>query len=233
MKSTLKRAATIIRALIGREILVARDVRCKTERFGSEFAGWDVAIDRLDSDAVVYSFGVGEDASFDVGLIERFGLTIHAFDPTPKSIEWVRQQDLPSEFVLHEYGIAAFDGEADFSPPENPEHVSHTLLQRTSTREQAISVQVRRLATIAAELGHDRIDVLKMDIEGAEYEVIRDLMKGEIRPGQILVEFHHRFPEVDVDETRTAIDRLRKIGYGLFAVSPSNEEFCFIHLGKA
>ncbi len=218
---------------MGREVFVTRDVQCQCMRFGSEYAGWDVATESLDNNSIVYSFGVGEDVSFDLALIDRFGMTVHAFDPTPRSIQWVKRQDMPAAFILHEYGVASYDGLATFSPPENPDHVSHTMLERASTREAAITVDVKRLATIMAELGHARIDVLKMDIEGAEYEVIRDLLDGPIRPDQVLVEFHHRFPEVDVDETSTAIELLRQAGYALFSVSPSNEEFCFVRRGAS
>jgi Methyltransferase FkbM domain len=47
---------------------------------------------------------------------------------------------------------------------------------------------VKRLATIMKELGHTRLDVLKMDIEGDEYDVLRDIADIPIR--QILVEMH-------------------------------------------
>ena len=33
-----------------------------------------------------HSGGVGEDASFDLGIIERFGCSVFAFDPTPRAI---------------------------------------------------------------------------------------------------------------------------------------------------
>ena len=33
-----------------------------------------------------------------------------------------------------------------------------------------------------------------MDIEGAEYDVIDDILNSNIRIHQILVELHHRFP---------------------------------------
>ena len=178
--------------------------------------------------SIVYSFGVGEDASFDTALIEKFNLTVHAFDPTPKSIEWVKSQGFSGRFVMHEYGIAAFDGNVSFYPPENPDHVSHTMLDRPSTMAKAISVPVKRLNTIMKELRHDTIDILKMDIEGAEYDVINDIAISDIRPHQILVEFHHRFSGVGVRRTEEAIDRLKSIGYCLFSVSTTNEEFCFI-----
>jgi FkbM family methyltransferase len=207
---------------------VEPDLICDKERFGSDYGGWNVVTTRIDTHSIVYSFGVGEDASFDTALIEKFDLTLHAFDPTPKSIDWVNRQGFSNHFVMHNYGIATFDGEAFFNPPENPDHISHTLLDRSSTKANAISVPVKKLSTIMKELGHDQIDILKMDIEGAEYEVIKDISKSGIRPRQILVEFHHRFPGVGIKRSNEAIDRLRSMGYQLFSVSATNEEFCFI-----
>ncbi|MDX1430577.1 MAG: FkbM family methyltransferase, partial [Rhodothermales bacterium] len=111
---------------------------------------------------------------------------------------------------------------------EDPGHVSHTMLDRASTQERSIEVPVMRLRTIMQKLSHDDITVLKMDIEGAEYAVIKDIADSDIRPRQILVEFHHRFPEVTIEQTATAITTLRTIGYSLYWVSPSNEEFSFL-----
>lgn len=218
----------LVKAALGRDILVKPGLACETRRFGSEYGGWIVATEKIDQHSVVYSFGVGEDVSFDVALIEKYGVTVHAFDPTPKSIDWVRKQVLPKAFQLHPFGIAAFDGSVSFSPPENPDHVSHTLLDRVSTKHQAITAPVKRLSTIMSELGHDHIDILKMDVEGAEYDVIEDIARSGIRPHQILVEFHHRFPEVGVEKTKSALETLRSMGYELFAVSESNEEYSFV-----
>jgi FkbM family methyltransferase len=177
----------------------------------------------------VYAAGVGRDISFDLALIQRFGLVVHAFDPTPASIAWVRAQELPAGFVLHEHGLADFDGEALFYPPADPAHVSHTILERPMDRGGVVVAPMKRLVTVVAALGHERIDVLKLDIEGAEYGVIEDLANGALRPGQVLVEFHHRFPGIGASRTHAAISRLRGIGYGVFSVSPTGEEFCFLH----
>jgi len=67
------------------------------------------------------------------------------------------------------------------------------------------------------ELGHEYIDILKMDIEGAEYDVIKDIHHLNIRPQQILVEFHHRFPGVGIKRTKEAIEELYSMGYQLRA----------------
>lgn len=228
MKNFLRRLKILMKVLLGKDILVRPDLQCQTERFGSEYGGWDLVTAGLNVDSVIYSFGVGQDISFDMALIKRFGHAIHAFDPTPKSIDWVKSQNVGEKFILHEYGLAGIDGELTFNPPENPDHVSYTLLDRESTRANAISVSVKRLATVMSELGHSHIDLLKMDIEGAEYDVIDDLLTTGIRPNQLLVEFHHRFPGVGLEKTRQAIDKLRLMDYVLFSVSQSNEEYCFI-----
>jgi len=227
MGHLLGKLKLLAKVALGAEFLVKPDIACATERFGSEYGGWQVITSGIDRNSIVYSFGVGEDASFDIGLIERFDLTVFAFDPTPRSIQWVATQKLPESFVMHPFGIAAFDGDVKFNPPDNPEFVSHTVLDRPSTEEQAITVPVRRLSTILRELGHDRIDVLKMDIEGAEYDVLDEMKENDIRPNQILIEFHHRFQNVGVEKSKSAIEQIRSMGYDLFAVSSSNEEFCF------
>lgn len=227
MGRLLGKLKLLAKVALGTDFLVKPDISCATERFGSEYGGWEIITSDIDRNSIVYSFGVGEDASFDIGLIERFDLTVFAFDPTPRSIRWVATQGFPKSFVMHPYGIAAFDGDVKFNPPDNPEFVSHTVLDRPSTDEQAISVPVRRLSTILRELGHDRIDILKMDIEGAEYDVLDDMQDNDIRPNQILIEFHHRFQNVGVERSKNAIEQIRAMGYDLFAVSSSNEEFCF------
>jgi len=228
MRKIAREIRSMLLAIVGSDLRIKPDLDCEKQRFGSEYGGWEVATGSLTPQTLVYSFGVGEDASFDTALIEHCHLTIHAFDPTPKSVSWARKQGFPANFVLHEYGLAAFDGTVSFNPPENPDHVSHTLLDRPSTQEKSIKVPVKRLKTIMSELGHQHIDILKMDIEGAEYDVIRDICDSGIRPAQILVEFHHRFPGVGVGMTKRAIRQIRSMGYGLFSVSPSKEEYSFI-----
>lgn len=228
MKSIARGLKKFVRVVLNKELFVKADISCAKERLGSDYGGWDIVVTNIDASSIVYSFGVGEDASFDIALIDKYNPTIHAFDPTPKSIEWVNRQGFPDRFVFHDYGIAAFDGNVAFNPPANPDHVSHTLLGRPLTKKNAISVSVMRLSTIMKALGHKQIDVLKMDVEGAEYDVINDICKSDIRPWQILVEFHHRFPDVGIKRTKEAIARLRSMGYQLFSVSSTNEEFSFI-----
>jgi len=198
------------------------------EFHGTEYGGWFISPINLNENSIVYSFGAGEDISFDLSLIEKFGLSVYVFDPTPKSIDFVKRQNLPGKFHFKEYGIADFDGNIKFYPPENPEHVSHTILHRSATSDKYIEVPVKRLETICKELGHDKINLLKMDIEGAEYSVIEDILKSDIQIDQLLVEFHDRFETVDAGDTHKAISGLLESGYEIFSISPTGQEYSFI-----
>ena len=222
----------LVASVLGRRFLAKVDDHCPTQRLGSDYGGWSICPDGIGPESVVYSAGVGEDVSFDLELIGRYGVTVHAFDPTPRSLAWVRGQSLPERFIMHEVGLAAFDGDATFHPPQDPTHASYTLLDRSDAGRDSARAPVRRLTTLMDELGHDRIDILKMDIEGAEIDVIADMLAGGIYPHQVLVEFHHHLPEQSLVESNRAVRRLRRAGYNIFAISPSGREVCFIYRGR-
>jgi FkbM family methyltransferase len=185
----------------------------------------------IEPSSVVYSFGVGEDATWDLELIERFGVRVHAFDPTPRSVRWVSRQETPAAFVFHQLGLAEFDGEAQFAMRSpDPGWTSYELVQREDAGDSVETVEapVARLSTIASRLGHDRIDILKMDVEGAEYAAIDDLVATGPLPTQLLVEFHYSSQRARVAQTRRAIRTLNDAGYRVFARSPVGYEFSFV-----
>lgn len=206
-------------------------VKVPMVRIGSDYGGWAIQAGSLHAGSVVYCFGIGEDVTFDVGLIERFGCTVHGFDPTPRSIDWVKAQQkagkIPAKFVLHEYGLAAHDGEVSFFAPDNPAHVSHTMVEG-ATKGRKITVPVKRLSTIMRELGHASLDLLKMDIEGAEYAAVEDLVGERLPIRQLLVEYHHRFASIGNSKTQASLDLLNANGYRLFCISESAEEYSFV-----
>jgi FkbM family methyltransferase len=226
MRSEVKR---LLMRLAGRDLPFAREVAVESTTLGTEYGSHSVCLRGLGTASVIYSFGVGEDVSFDLELIERAGLTVHAFDPTPRSIAWVKSKRMPPNFIMHAVGLAAYDGVARMWPPDDPTHISHTLIGPRRTAQEAIEVAVNRLATLMRGLGHDRLDVLKLDIEGAEYDVIDDVIASRVEVDQILVEFHHHLRGVPLGRTRGAVEALRGAGYRILHVSRSGQEYSFIH----
>jgi FkbM family methyltransferase len=222
----LDRARHLVRPLVHRR-LHRPEIRRLHTVYGSDYGGWPVLEGSIDSRSVVYSFGVGEDVSFDLAVIDRFGASVHAFDPTPKSKAWIAQQHLPSRFHFHDYGIAASDGEVQFYPPANPEHVSYSVRPGSHERGHPVTRPVHRLSTIMGMLGQTELQVLKMDIEGFEYDVIDNILDDEILPPQLLVEFHHGLYGISNERTTASVARLRDAGYRIFYVSAVGREYGF------
>jgi hypothetical protein len=54
------------------------------------------------------------------------------------------------------------------------------------------------------------------------------LLKSEVKPVQLLVEFHHRFAGIGPGKTAGMIERLRGQGYRIFAVSETGREVSFM-----
>ncbi len=217
------------KCLLGLDIALRPEVALATEFHGTEYGGWAIIPQSIQSTSVVYSFGIGEDASFDLSLINKYGCEVHGFDPTPKSREWVDREIRNSRFVMHPWALNAQDGVLRLFLPKNREHVSASLAHSALMSDEYFDAPAMRLSTIMRKLGHPQVDVLKMDIEGAEYGVIADLCStGAIgRVGQLLVEFHHWMPGISPSASRKALAQLRSVGLRMSWVSQGGHEVLF------
>ena len=206
-----------------------KGIKCKHVWYGNNYGGFYVNPDLLNENSVIYSFGIGEDLSFDKAVIKKHHCHVLGFDPTPKSIQWLKKQQLPEAFHFYDFGIGSESGNVDFYLPKNPEHVSGSLVvQNNIDVKEKVTVKMKSLKDIMSELGHSHIDVLKMDIEGAEYEVIENIIAENISVSQILIEFHERFFENGKRKTEQVTGKLKDKGYQIFAVSDTFEEVSFI-----
>jgi FkbM family methyltransferase len=225
---TIVHGRHLLRVARGQDLWLRATVKRRAIRLGFGDGEWWVGPDGLGPGNIVYSFGIGFDISFDLAMIQRFGSVVHAFDPTPLSLDWLSSQSLPNGFHHHLFGIGIEDGVVDFVLPVN-HGVSFTMALDVPSK-MAAACQIYRLSTILERLGHDRIDVLKLDVEGAEYDLVDDLVAVAPRVGQLLIEFHHwMIPgQEGLDRTQRAIHNLQDGGYSLYHVSPRGHECSFV-----
>lgn len=141
---------------------------------------------QIDDKSLVYSGGVGEDASFEEALIASTGCQVWAFDPTPRAVAFARSIREP-KFHFLPVGLWSADSVQRFYAPADEGHVSHSIGNLQDT-ESHFDAPCRSVTSVMSELGHERLNLLKLDIEGAEYAVLESL--GDLRPGILCVEFH-------------------------------------------
>ena len=211
---------------------IRAEIACAGIDLGIANGSWNVFPDALNAQSVIYSFGIGTDISFDLALMARFHANVHAFDPTPRARAWIQSQSLPGNFIYHDCGIAGYDGMMPFYAPRNPASAHFTPVPRYehSASSRQVSAPVQTLRTLMAMLGHDHLDLLKLDIEGGEYEVITNMLADHISIRQLFVEFHHNYRTIHLDQTVQALRHLRQAGFRIFNISRRALEFSLLRV---
>lgn len=214
---------------MGRELRIRKDVRLPIKNLG----GWFCWVDELPERPTVLSAGIGGDVGFERALVEDFGATVHAFDPTPDAVEWIGSQVIGEGFYFHAWALSGKDATLRMFRRTNKKGkksaMMWTISEQAAASDNAIEVKAYSVGTAMTELGLEKLDILKLDIEGAEYPVLETLAGLDMRPGQILVEFHHRFPSIGKAKTESALAELRRIGYRVYAISDTGRELSLVH----
>ena len=173
---------------------------------------WFIDASYLSSDSVVYSAGVGNDVSFEEDLCKEFGCNVFLFDPSETGIKTMKNLVKNEKLLFFPVGLAQFDGISLFALPKIQEEGSYTYLQSNENVETC-QFPVRAVSSLAKQFNHSSLDLLKLDIEGFEYEVLHDVLNSEIEIKQICVEFHHFFEGIPKAKTRELINLMKSHGY--------------------
>lgn len=165
--------------------------RLHIDRLGSDYGKACVISALLDRNSIVYSVGIGEEISFDEQLMAKTQCQVFGFDPTPRAKEFAekKKKGLPN-FHFVAAGLDIDSGVKTFYFPENSDFVSMSLTQDSSSG--SLDVDFLSLQDAMEKMKHEWVDLLKLDIEGAEFGLIEHWLEKQYRPpvGQIWIEFH-------------------------------------------
>ncbi|XP_067661424.1 probable methyltransferase-like protein 24 [Haliotis asinina] len=144
----------------------------RKERLGNvEDGGWDVCIDnrfRPRKPCLVYSVGINNDFTFDDAVNGKYNCEVHSYDPSMGLNDHLHKPDVH----FHATGLSSYNGKS------------------------AAGWRMRTLDSLRNEsdIGGQRrpIDILKVDIEGMEWEVIQEIIRSRSHIGirQLYIEFH-------------------------------------------
>ncbi len=212
---------------------------------GSHYHGYYIPENFLNAASVCYCIGAGEDISFDTELVVHYGSQVFIFDPAPegknhylKLKEAVKQGEKISigskPFVYKiskeqldtiryiETGVWDKDTMIRFYEPTNDKYVSHSIGLFNHSGKY-IEVPVDRLSSLMKKLNHTSVDLLKMEIEGAEYTVIKTIVEDKPDIKMILVEFDELFHAKDfryLFRIKKTTESLLNAGYTLAHSTP-------------
>ena len=208
---------------------------------GTNYGGWTIPKNNtLDENSIVYGAGVGEDISFDLLLSDKYNCKIVLIDPTGRAKKHYLEiqeyyktgnfkfsgdiqpdyeatiKDLHPDFgnfIYSNMGLWDEETELKFYKPDNEKYVSHTIIEGLFSDKYEI-IKTKTIKQIMEENNHNHIDLLKLDIEGAEIKVLEKMLEDKIYPKYLCIEFDLYLKGKDTDSlTIKIISKLLKNNY--------------------
>jgi FkbM family methyltransferase len=215
---------------------------------GSKPQGYVIPDGLLNADSVCYCVGAGEDITFDTELAERYGCRVVVIDPTPEGLNHFRLVNehmsrgeplwttrgqpfqyriTPERLALLDYvEIGVWDSaqQMRFYEPTLENYPSHSVAMFQESGRY-IELPVDRLKNIMMSQGHGAIDLLKLEIEGAEYRVLETVIEDRLDVKAILVEYDEVWHSEGkgrghLFRIRDSARKLRRAGYRLAHSTP-------------
>jgi FkbM family methyltransferase len=160
---------------------------------------------------------IGLFGAFAVG---RWGASVESFEPDPRNVPLLRRtiagNGLESRWKLHEVAVSNRAGELPFVSGLFAESQLSGVGDPEARAEGAVSLSEGDMISVPVvdlfESDHD-VELLKIDIEGAEWDILTDPRLGELKARAIVLEWHSMgCPEPDPHEA--AVRLLTAAGYG-------------------
>jgi len=208
------------------------------ERLGTRYGGWWLDSRAVGPQPLLIDCGLGEDISFPAAFLQRFaGAKVIGVDPNPRSLAYCRANCPPGMDILDAAFWTVAGQTMTFHLPRAPERLpkgadgvsgsldgSHEYVDG-GERIDALTVD---LDALLARAGREECAILKLDVEGAEYELLADLAarKRLSAARQVLVEFHHGVTRHTPDDTRRTVELLAAAGLRLAHTEGRNYIFC-------
>lgn len=192
-----------------------------------EISRHSLIADRLSADAVVLDLGMNR-GDFSRALSKRFGCRIIGVEPVPDLFDSLPR--LPS--VSAEHRVVTADGRPALVHL-NP-HTCATIDPRLAEPGVAtVEVAGTTVGELLERHGIDHVALLKLDVEGAELEIL-EAMPADVLASidQITVEFHDFIDPSQAGAVARVIRRLKNSGFACFKFSLDNTDVLFVNRAR-
>jgi len=179
----------------------------------------------LTGNSIVVDLGANR-CAFSRAVHDAYGCRCFAVEASP---ELVAATACTTGVLLFNYAIAGKNGTVHFNISSDPLGSS---IREIAHRERVVAVPARTLETLLTENGLNRVDLLKVDIEGAEIDLFDTTPDDVLRRVQITIEFHDFCGLTSPAEVQRIWRRLESLGFSGMRFSASNYNCVFVRRGE-
>lgn len=185
---------------------------------GSAYGGWKIPEAAVGEGHICYCIGAGGDVSFDLELIRRYGAVVRAIDPVEAYAAAALEASAGEpRFSFRQAALTTQDGPIRMQSHHEAGSNSLSAAGLYDT-DHWIEVDGRTLNSLMREFGDDHIDLLKLDVEGIEYELVPTLDLVGLGVKVFSIQVHHTGT---VAQALRLIEHVRGQGYQLVAERPT------------
>lgn len=165
----------------------------------------------LNPESVVLDLGAYR-GDFASEILSRYGAHLYLFEPVPAFVAHIRKRfEGMNNVTVLPYALGAEEGEVVLS-------LDADATSGFKSGSVNVAVQVKPICDVLGELGLKRIDLLKINVEGAEYDILKALVEnGRVADIQdIQVQFHDFVDDAE-EQLRNIRGHLMKTHYVTYA----------------
>ncbi len=188
--------------------------REQQERFDRWFRDQGDKSLRLDYDlnenSMVFDLG-GYEGQWTSDIFSKYGCTVHVFEPVAEFAEWIGNRFRPNKkIIVHNCGLAGENktvrlalGKDGSSAFKSGEHVTE--------------IRLVRALDFFIEHNISQIDLMKINIEGGEYELLEHLIGSDLIKNirNVQIQFHDFVPDAErkMRQIQGDLERTHRLTY--------------------
>lgn len=211
-----------IRGIIARMALKVRGITYYKPNY--------IYLNRFTEGGVVIDVGCGWEADFSLLMIRQHGLDAFGVDPTKKHTPALHALEEKTDGKFHHLPLAVSRENGSIIFHESRVHESGSILKEHTNiqNDETVSYQVESvtLTDLIQRIGVQQIDILKLDLEGAEYSLLESVTRRDLESfSQIFIEFHHHCTDFTRKDTRKMVKKITSNGFRMFSLDLHNYLF--------
>lgn len=221
---------------IKKEASIAKRRRALMSQGFSFLAPNYIFLDRFSADSTIVDVGCGSEAEFCIHMDRAYSAKTYGVDPTRKHAEALARIESSTKGRFKHIPKAVASSAQNLTFFESVENESGSIRQDHRNVEndtvRSYEVESLTLTSLREEIGRESVDFLKLDLEGAEYDLLPSVKKEDLLPfQQVFIEFHHHCLDAySKEDSFKLVERLSS--FGLQFVTMDDHNYLFYWGGK-